>query len=321
MKKIIIACILASLTACMFALPNLISKDQFSAASIKNIEVKVSSEDVQFKETYDASNIDVEIYCNYKKYAPDISVSGSTLYIDGDNHHRNFFTSPGGFSCTVIIYVPQKKVFKDVSLRASSGDIDISCNLSAEKEIKIESSSGEITSSTGLFADEIKVASTSGDVNLYNVDTDELSVGASSGDITIKKFTGGTSSVGSTSGEITVNEFACEYARFGSTSGSISIKKFDCDYFDAANTSGGISLELTNAPVAASSLQCSSGDIDLYVPMRDKFSVDVSCSSGTFRDKFNNNRFTPRGGYQMDYNGGGAVIKLRTSSGDVTLDY
>ena len=127
--------------------------------------------------------------------------------------------------------------------------------------------------------------------------------------------------IAATSGTIKIEDFASEYAEFKSSSGSISVKKLDCDYFDAQNTSGGITLELRSEPTASSSIECSSGDIDLYVPMRARFSVDVSCSSGTFRDKFNNNRMNPRDNYRMDYNGGGSTIKLRTSSGDISLDY
>lgn len=321
MKKIITFFILASLTACMFALPNLISKDQFSVNTIKNLEVKVSSEDVQIKETYDTSNIEVEVYCNYRKYAPEISVSGSTLYIDKTKQHKSFFQTPTGFSCTVIIYVPQKKTFDNVLLYASSGDFEIMTTLTAKNQIEIKLSSGNVNSDSGLYADEVSVLASSGDIDLYNIDADEFKVGTSSGDITIKKFTGGTGIISATSGEIEANEFASEYAQFSSSSGNISIKKLDCDYFDAQNTSGGISVELLKAPVAASSVQTTSGDIDIYLPMREKFSTDVSCTSGTFRDKFNNNRFTPRGGYEMNYNGGGTVIKLRSTSGDITLDY
>ena len=321
MKKIITVFILASLTACMFALPNLISKEQFSANSIKNLAVKISSEDVQIKETYDTSNIDVEIYCNYKKYIPEITVLGSTLYIGGNNSPKSIFQTPSGFSCTVIIYVPQKIAFEEVLLQASSGDFQIMTTLTAKDLIQIRTSSGDISSSTGLYADEVKVSASSGDIDLYNIDADNFKVETSSGDITIKKFTGGTGTASATSGEIEANEFASEYAQFSSSSGTISIKKLDCDYFDAQNTSGGISVELVKAPIAASSVHTKSGDIDIYLPMREKFSTDVACTSGTFRDKFNNNRFTPRGGYQMNYNGGGSTIKLRSTSGDITLDY
>ena len=321
MKKIFTMILLVSLTAGLFALPNLLKKEQYGATSIDNLDFSLTSEDIHIKETSDTTSIDVEIYCNYKKYAPEVSVSGSTLYIEGGRKGVHLFPDPTGFSCTVIVYVPQKKDFDEISIQSTSGDIVTERALSAKTEIKLQITSGEITVENGLFADDIKISGTSGDIDLYNIDADTFKVNASSGDITVRKFTGGTGTLHSTSGDIKASDFASEYASFQSTSGGISVKKLDCDYFDADTTSGGVSIELENAPTASSALESTSGDVNLYLPMRAKFSVDVSCSSGTFRDKFNNNRMNPRDSYKMDYNGGGATIKIRTTSGDITVEY
>ncbi len=320
MKKLITIICLSFLTFGAFALPNLLAKEEFEADTINNLSINLFSADVQIKESYDDSSLSVEVYCNYNRHAPEVSVLGSTLYIE-KRKNISFFSTPTGLSCTVIIYMPQKKDFDEISISLSSGDLQIERFLSAKTEIKLSASSGDITSEQGLFADTIKVNTSSGEIDLFNIDSDEFTVNSTSGDITVKKFTGGTGSIQCTSGDIKVDDLASEYSQFKSTSGSISVRKLDCDYFDANNTSGGVSIELKNAPSAASSISCSSGDIELYVPMRAKFSVDASCSSGTFRDKFNNNRLNPRNSYLMDYNGGGPTIKLRTSSGDITLEY
>ena len=324
MKKILTFILLASLTAGVFALPNLLKKEQFGANSIDNLEIDLSSEDIDFKETYDSSAIEVEIYCNNKKYAPEVSVSGSTLYIESQKRSFGFFEAidnPTGFRCTVIVYVPQKKDFEEIVIGTSSGDINVHRVLSAKSIISLKASSGDISSEKGLFADTVKASASSGDIELYNIDADDFTVSTSSGDIVIEKFTGGTGDIHSTSGDIDVKDFATEYAEFKSTSGHINVKKLDCDYFDVNSTSGGISIELTNGPSATSSASCTSGDIELYVPMRAKFSVQASCTSGSFRDRFNNNRMNPRGSVTQDYNGGGSLIKIRTTSGDITLDY
>ena len=321
MKKLISAILLATLTAGLFALPNLLKKEQFGASAIENLYVDLSWEDVTIKETYDVTSIEVEVYCNHKNYAPEVSVSDSSLYIDSARKRTGFFTTPTGLSCTVIVYVPQKKDFDEVSLEVSSGEINVEKILSAKSKISLTSSSGDIDSEKGLFADKVIVKCSSGEMELYNIDADDFYAESTSGDIEIKKFTGGTGSVKATSGEIKIEDFASEYAEFRSSSGSISVKKLDCDYFDASSTSGGLLLDLKNAPLATSSVECTSGDIDIYLPMRAKFSAEASSNSGTFRDKFNNNRMTPRDNYVMDYNGGGSLIKLRTTSGDITLDY
>jgi len=321
MKKFLSTILLISLTACVFAGPNLLNKEQYGANSITDLSFELSSEDLEIKETYDTSSIEVEIYCNYKKYAPSVYVSGSTLYIESARKGLSYFSDPTGLSCTVIVYIPQKKDFRDISIKITSGDIDIDRSLSAKDRIKLETTSGDINAESGLFADEIVISSTSGDIELYNIDADNFKTNTTSGDIEIEKFTGGSGSVQSTSGDIKLEDFATEYANFESLSGGISVKKLDCDYFDAKSSSGGITLELINEPIATSSAECSSSDLSIYLPMRAKFTIEASCSSGSFRDKFNNNRMNPRDNYRMDYNGGGATIKLRTSSGDITLDY
>ena len=321
MKKLFTAILLASLAAGVFALPNLIKEEEFGASAIDNLDFDLSWESIQIKETHDTTSIEVETYCNYKKYAPEVSVSGSTLYIESVRKMTGFFSTPTGLSCTVIVYVPQKKDFDEIFVETSSGDIEIIRPLSAKSEISIKSTSGDISSNQGLFADKINIDTTSGDIEVYNIDADDFTTHSTSGDIEIKKFTGETGTANSTSGSISADDYACEYADFESTSGDISVKKLDCDYFDAECTSGDITIELKNAPVATSSINCTSGSVDLYLPMRAKFSVEVSSNSGTFRDKFNNNRMNPRDSYKMDYNGGGSTIKLHTSSGNITLDY
>ena len=321
MKKLFATMIFASLTAGVFALPNLIKKEQYGANALSNLDFILTSEDLIIKETYDTTSIEVEIYCNYKKYIPEVSVSDSTLYIESARNGISFFPDPTGFKCSVIVYVPQKKDFDTISIKSTSANVNIERPLSAKKEISITATSGDITSEKGIFSDAIKVSLTSGDINLFNLDTDDLKVSSTSGDIKIRKFTGETGSIHSTSGKINLDDFASEYANFKCTSGDISVKKLDCDYFDANSTSGEITVEMKNPPTASSKISCTSGDIELYLPMRAKFTVEVSSNSGTFRDKFNNNRMTPRDNYRMDYNGGGATIQLKTTSGAITLDY
>ena len=111
MKKLISFILLISLAAGVFALPNLLKKESYGASAIAGLSIELSAEDLQIKETYDTSSIEVEIYCNYKKYAPEVSVTGSTIYIESVYKGISFFPAPTGLSCTVIVYFPQKKDF------------------------------------------------------------------------------------------------------------------------------------------------------------------------------------------------------------------
>ena len=90
MKKLITLIIFISLTTGLFALPNLLKKEDFGANAIDNIEVNLSWENIIVKETYDNSAIEVEIYSNYKKYSPEVYVSGYNLYIDSVKKNFSF---------------------------------------------------------------------------------------------------------------------------------------------------------------------------------------------------------------------------------------
>ena len=319
MKKLLIGTLLASLATSLFALPNLLEKKEVSASSIKNLDINLSWENLEVQETY-STTIDIEIYCNNNKMAPRVKASGSTLYIDSAGRSNNFNLFSPGNRCTVILYIPQNKQFNDIDLTASSGDIDVKTLLSSQK-IYIAASSGEITSEKGLYADEIKLRASSGDIQAENLDANDFTAETSSGDITIKGYTGSTGSLSASSGDLEVDGFAAEYTSFKTSSGEITVKKLDCDYFDAKSTSGAIYLELSNPILAKSSASASSGSITLVIPENASFEVASHSSSGSFKNKFTNNKFVPRDTYHEKINGGGPLLELSTSSGSIELEY
>ena len=319
MKKLIIGTLLLSLAASVFALPNLLEKKEVNASSIKNLDFNLSWERLEIQETY-GSSIDVEIYCNINRYAPRVKASGSTLYIDTVGSINNVSLFSTGNRCTVIVYIPQNKKFGEIDLSVSSGDIEIKSLLSAQK-ISISASSGDIESDTGLYADTIRLHASSGDIKAENLDANDLTAETSSGEITIKDYTGSTGSLTASSGDIEVNGFAAEYTSFKTSSGEITVKKLDCDYFDAKSTSGDIYLELLNAPVAKSNASASSGEITIVMPEDASFDVDSHSSSGTFKNKFSNNKFVPRDTYHEKINGGGPLLNISTTSGNIELEY
>ncbi len=313
MKKLIIGTLLVSLATSLFALPNLLDKQEVSEASIKNLNFGLAWENLEIQETY-GNTIDIEIYSNNRKASPRVKTSGSTLYIDSVSS----FTL--GTRCSVIVYIPQHKNFNEIELKASSGDITVKTLLSAQK-IFITTSSGEIYSEQGLYADTIKLRASSGDIEANNLDANDFTAETSSGEITIKEYTGSTGTLAATSGEIEVNGFAAEYTSFKTNSGEIEVKKLDCDYFDAKSTSGEIYLELINAPIAKSSAISTSGSINLVLPKDSSFEVASHSTSGTLNNKFTSNKFVPRDTYHEKINGGGPLIEVSTTSGSIEIEY
>lgn len=313
MKKLIIGTLLLSLASSVFALPNLLDKQEVTESSIKNLNFGLAWENLEIQETY-GNTIDVEIYSNNRKASPRIKTSGSTLYIDSTSSFAI------GTRCTVIVYIPQHKNFNEIELKASSGEITVKTLLSAQK-IFITTSSGEIYSEQGLYADTIKLRASSGDIEANNLDANDFTAETSSGEILIKQYTGSTGTLTATSGEIEVNGFAAEYTSFKTTSGEIEVKQLDCDYFDAKSTSGEIYLELINAPLAKSSATSTSGSINIILPKDASFEVASHSNSGTLKNKFTSNKFVPRDTYYEKINGGGPLLELSTTSGSIEVEY
>ena len=313
MKKLIIGTLLLSLASSVFALPNLLDKQEVAESSIKNLNFGLAWENLEIQETY-GNTIDVEIYSNNRKASPRVKTSGSTLYIDSTSSFAI------GTRCTVIVYIPQHKNFNEIELKASSGEITVKTLLSAQK-IFITTSSGEIYSEQGLYADTIKLRASSGDIEANNLDANDFSAETSSGEILIKQYTGSTGTLTATSGEIEVNGFAAEYTSFKTTSGEIEVKQLDCDYFDAKSTSGEIYLELINAPLAKSSATSTSGSINIILPKDASFEVASHSNSGTLKNKFTSNKFVPRDTYYEKINGGGPLLELSTTSGSIEVEY
>ncbi len=313
MKKLIIGTLLLSLASSVFALPNLLDKQEVTESSIKNLNFGLAWENLEIQETY-GNTIDVEIYSNNRKASPRVKTSGSTLYIDSTSSFAI------GTRCTVIVYIPQHKNFNEIELKASSGEITVKTLLSAQK-IFITTSSGEIYSEQGLYADTIKLRASSGDIEANNLDANDFTAETSSGEILIKQYTGSTGTLTATSGEIEVNGFAAEYTSFKTTSGEIEVKQLDCDYFDAKSTSGEIYLELINAPLAKSSATSTSGSINIILPKDASFEVASHSNSGTLKNKFTSNKFVPRDTYYEKINGGGPLLELSTTSGSIEVEY
>ncbi|MBP5519809.1 MAG: DUF4097 family beta strand repeat protein [Treponema sp.] len=319
MKKSILVSLLFLVAAQIFAIPNLLDKKDYRSTSIKELDFDLAWETLELKETYE-NTIDVEIYCNNKKFTPIVKTSDSKLLIESVSKQKNYFPFNSGLNCTVIVYIPQEKQFDKIEIESSSGSIKSEIALNANV-VNIKTSSGSSTLENGAIAQKIKISASSGSIFAKKVQADTFSAEASSGNIEIQDYKGSTASLKSFSGGIKTQDFAAEYVEFEVTSGRISSTALDCEYFDAQSTSGSIYLELSRAPAAKSQIKSSSGSISLVVPKSANFDIEAHSSSGSFKNDFSNTKFVPRSVYQEKINEGGATIELSTTSGNLSLEY
>lgn len=283
----------------------------FSQSQIQNLEINLVYEDVEIKNTY-GDEILVEVYSNHKKRIPNIAVNSNTLQITSQ---KNIMIT--GLNCTVKIYIPENQTFKDAYIKTTSSDINIEKMIA--QNLEVLSTSGDIECKTLNAEDNLKIHTTSGDIEVDRIETKELTVKSTSGDAELNEIKCETFDAKSTSGEITVNAFSGDYIGTETTSGEIDFYDVDVNCFSFETTSGSVSIDFKKVPEASSKIKTVSGNVQICLP-HDGFTLDVYSSSGTFKDKINDNRFTPRSNYTQKYFGGGSQIEIKTTSGEILLE-
>lgn len=329
-KKLFCTFAALSLFGALFAAQNLAKQEIFSEAEVLNLNINLGSEDLKIEKCTN-SEITVEVYTNNKNRIPDISLNKNCLTIIKQKYN---ISKPGEY-CNLVVYIPENKKFETLEVSTSSGELTAD-QLIAQTAV-ISASSGDITLTDCNF-EQSNVDTSSGNQKIENFNSNSASFEASSGDISIKTITSKKLKTKTSSGRIKFGTITCDSFSVHASSGNISVEKIECetfsaetssgditfdkvtaDYFDAEASSGDIKLGLDKVPEASSSLKTSSGEQSVFVPKEQGFSLKVSTTSGTFKDRIGNNRFSPRGHYTNNYNGGGAQLSLTSTSGDIEL--
>ena len=316
MKKLLPFFSFLFFAASSFALPNLLDRQLFKVRNIENLDVNLSWENLDIQECDEADNILVEVYCNNKRYAPDVKAVGSTIIIETNKYDRSFFVNK---KCTVILRLPSTAKFGKARLTTTSGDIHSQMVITA-KNFTATATSGDLSITEEVFADEAAFKATSGNIYIEGVFGEKLSAGTTSGSININKSSAEDCSVSATSGRLKLSNVELEQAKLETTSGSISLQGQVRQAFDISSTSGNLGLELDNGPVGNSRATATSGSIFLGLPGDANFSLNVSTTSGSFTNGFRKEKLGSHVSYNSDINGGGAAIKLTATSGNITVD-
>lgn len=271
---------------------SLVYEKEFALDSISSIKSNLASEDLFIKPSKNTLFY-VEIYCNKNIY-PTVSLRDNQLLLETPNH-----VSLRNYNCSVHVYIPENTQMDSILLRGSSCDISIGELYS--QSIKIVTSSGEI-SANYLCAESIDITASSGDIFAEEIDSDTCYIKASSGDILI-------------------NDLDTNEASITSSSGSVELSKCDCEFLECKSTSGTITVGLDSIPSYASEITTTSGCVYLYVPQDQGFDLVFETTSGSFVDKIEDRKFSPRGEFKDGYYDGGTEIFVETTSGSFVLDY
>ncbi|MCR4580706.1 MAG: DUF4097 domain-containing protein [Treponema sp.] len=280
-------------SAVAFSKGSLVSRDFYKADEISSIQTDLKHENIEIISESN-EDITIDVICTKKNRVPEVSLNEGKLLIKS-----KLVTSFVNDYCKVIINLPVNMELEDFTALSSSGDLDIARLSTAS--FSVNSTSGNISCDSLICSGDINCKTTSGDIEIDRLKAENL---------TLK----------STSGNIEVSECQALNITGDATSGKIKFNNTNCNSFILQNTSGGVELELENAPLEESLIEATSGDIELQIPEDQAFEIKAESFSGSFEDDFNDFSIKLNGPFRNKYNGGGVVIRLETTSGDINID-
>jgi len=200
----------------------------------------------------------------------------------------------------------------DALIQTSDGDISIG-SITGDL-IRIQTSDGDIDAEL-LNSSAITVKTSDGDLSLGTLMGDSIRLQSSDGDIMIDLATGNIE--GKTSdGDFEIYELISAKSELRTSDGEINISQVTGN-LTVSSGDGDIKLGLVNPDEV--NVTVSDGDIQISLPFDlsatlDIYAEDVSMNS---YENFSGDRDNTR--IDGDLNGGGSIIRVRTSDGDVQL--
>ena len=174
----------------------LIESKEVKVDTIKNIEFKLKSMDVEIKQSED-DNIKVELYSNTDDN-PKIEVVNDVIKVDQQNN-KNINFGINMNRRKLVVYVPQEYA-GEYNISLSSGDVKSEIDMSKNK-VNMAATSGDLKLGD---VGECNITTTSGNIKLGTAQ-DNLNVATTSGNIQVEKVTK-VIKAKATSGNVIVNE-------------------------------------------------------------------------------------------------------------------
>ena len=315
MKKLLLSFMLFGIMSSLFSLPTLLNRKQFNVHDINDLAIDLSWENLELQECNDSSTILVEIYCNKKDYAPQLSTRGSKLVVKSKKN-TGFFSR---HDCTVILKLPSSKTFDVSAFRTTSGHIQCQAFLKTNN-LTVQTTSGYTSFTVPSYADISSFDATSGNIFIDSLYGKKLQIKATSSSIKVEKFEGDYCSVHATSGSIKLREISSKEVYINATSGSITVEGDVTNSLGINATSGTVGVELETVPEENTMITTTSGTIFTAFPENADYSVMVTTVSGAFINAITGETIISSVHYKRNINEGGPFVMLTATSGRITLD-
>lgn len=181
------------------------------------------------------------------------------------------------------------------------------------EDLNCSNTSGTV-SAKSFLCEEGEFSSTSGSLELEDIQAGTLEVSSTSGTVRLKRLTGEKLDVSGTSGQIEGDALNFGEAEFSSVSGGIDVAG-SFENLSASTVSGSTRLESAVCPSEAD-LNSVSGSLELFVPKNDGFDAEYSSVSGSFSSDFPTSGDSGKSGRVL-YESGKASFRFSTTSGSM----
>ncbi len=243
-----------------------------------------------------------------------IGVWASSSDYDYDGHHVRVSRGRGKWlHADLEIQVPAARL--RAGFRNLEGLVEAE---GLQGELRFEVSSADLR--LRRLDGAIELEGSSGDVRARNIKGSWKS-DFSSGDTDLDGFEGESLSFQASSGDIVLRSVKARKAEFETSSGDVRLVDADLEEFSAKATSGDVALQAIGSALKQVRITTSSGDVSLRLPAAAAFEVDADQSSGDMEVGFSDGVSVKRHDSMVGYRhgSGGARIRVKTSSGDLTI--
>ncbi len=216
------------------------------------------------------------------------------------------------------------KVGGDVVLKTAGGDIHLD---SAEGRVEVGTSGGDIT--VGDVGKSLNASTSGGDIHISNINGD-ATASTSGGDVHVGKVAG-TAKLSTAGGDIECQGATGDVK--ANTAGGDIVLAGITGSIDASTAGGDIRADLNPDGKANSSLTTAGGELEIFLPAsaraRIEAVIEIQGRWSTNHEEyqivsdFKGDQVMDEQGKEIraayDINGGGPVIKMRTTNGNITI--
>lgn len=279
---------------------------------------KIKSDSIYMDiEIIEADNYGIEISYNQKQGEYSYEVEDDTLKIKNKSKSNINFKLNNMDENYIKIYVPKDADFQEIDIDNVSGFIFLeSLNV---KNLKVNSTSADIELDN-VKSEKLVVKSVSGYISTSDLTSNHINYSSTSGDMKFENITNSTDGVeeiSSISGSIDISDSSLQNSTIKTTSGKINIDSSKVEGLTAKSVSGSINMK--GEFLKTTSLHSTSGKIllDTSIP-KSEYNYDISSSSGSIHvddEKFKKS-ITQNNGENSSNE-----IKISTTSGSIELDF